>query len=102
MVLDDGTGQGTSGQNAAQSEDGQRNKYCTTHELNITALRIPWASVVYKWDQDVAAVASAVFVTSLGSADGCINPIRNITCGFHDTVGSSATDYTEMDRVMAY
>jgi hypothetical protein len=43
VVLDDGTGQGTSGQNAAQSEDGQRNKYCTTHELNITALHIPWA-----------------------------------------------------------
>jgi hypothetical protein len=56
---------------------------------------------VYKWDQDVAAVTSAVFVTFLGSADGCVNPIRNITCGSHDTVGSSATDYMEMDSVMA-
>jgi hypothetical protein len=43
VVLDNGTGQGTSCQNAAQSEDGQRNKYCATHKLNITSLPIPWA-----------------------------------------------------------
>lgn len=50
----------------------------------------------------MAAVASAVFVTFLGSADGCIKPIRNITCGSHDAVGSSAADSMDMDSVLAY
>jgi hypothetical protein len=37
VVLNDGTGQGASRQDAAQSQDGQRNKYCTTHKLNLHA-----------------------------------------------------------------
>lgn len=47
----------------------------------------------------MAAVESAVFVTFLGSADGCIKPIRNMTCGSHDAVGSSAADSMDMDSV---
>jgi len=37
VVFNDGAGQGTSHQDAAQSEDGQRNKYCATHKLNFPA-----------------------------------------------------------------
>jgi hypothetical protein len=105
VVLNNGTGQGTSCQNAAQSEDGQRNKYCAAHKLNITSLpphSLGLASVVCKWDQNVAAMASAVFVTFLSSADGCIKPIRNISCGSHDAAGSSATDSMDVESVMAY
>lgn len=47
-------------------------------------------------------MASAVFVTFLGSADGRIKPIRNNTCGSHDAVGSSAADSMDMDSVLAY
>jgi hypothetical protein len=37
VVFNDGAGQGTSRQDAAQSQDGQRNKYCATHKLNFPA-----------------------------------------------------------------
>lgn len=48
VVFNDGAGQGTSHQDAAQSQDGQRNKYCATHKLNFSAhpsffFPIPWA-----------------------------------------------------------
>ena len=90
VVFNDGAGQGTSHQDAAQSQDGQRNKYCTTHKLNFPACPFPFRGLNKCWVRQGPSCGASVR-NIVEQVLPCLLSPQETTWGSDSAGGGSAT-----------